>query len=313
MIILYILFGLVLAVGAVILLLLLLPVSVQFAYIGNDLTFKIKCWLMPVYDSNGKGIAAWVIKFIKKRIDKKKASKKDDGEEFFGDDTDVDDLQFGEDANDEIILVNEEAETAEIPDITTDEESAEKVEEKSAEESAKSEISEEKQENDAENHEENYKEKKKEKKIVKFAKKIAKKIIENPLETLEYVVDVFRAGIRPMLKIFKGIKIKRLYIDFVNADADAYNCALNYAYLCTGVYSILACMSSLFTVKLKTVDINPGFGQNESRWDMSAKISFALITPVMAGIWFLITYIFKFFLPNLIQGRKLRKSAERQK
>ncbi len=309
MIILYILFGLILAVGAVILLLLMLPVSVQFAYIGNNLTFKIKCWLMPVYDSNGKGIAAWVIKLIKKRIDKKKASKKDDSEEFFGGDTDVDDLQFDEDADDEIILVNEEAETAEIPDITAYEEPAEKVEE----ESAKSEISEEKQDNDEENHEENSREKKKEKKIVKFAKKIAKKIIENPLETLEYVVDVFRAGIRPMLKIFKGIKIKRLYIDFVNADADAYNCALNYAYLCTGVYSILACMSSLFTVKLKTVDINPGFGQNESRWDMSAKISFALITPVMAGIWFLITYIFRFFLPNLIQGRKLRKSAERQK
>lgn len=303
MIILYILLGLILAVGAVILLLLLLPVSVQFAYIGNDITFKIKCWLLPVYDSDGKGIAAWVIKLIKKRIDKKKASKKDDGEEFFGDDTDVDDLQFEEDANDEIILVNEEADLAENPDITADEKPEEKVEEKSAEESAKAEISEEKQENDGENSEE----KKKEKKIIKFAKKMAKKIIENPLEALEYVVDVFRAGIRPMLKIFKGIKIKRLYIDFVNADADAYNCALNYAYLCTGVYSILAVMSSLFTVKLKTVDINPGFGQNESRWDMSAKISFALITPVMAGIWFLITYIFKFFLPNLIQGRKLRK------
>lgn len=305
MIILYILLGLILAVGAVILLLLLLPVSVQFAYIGNDLTFKIKCWLLPVYDSDGKGIAAWVVKLIKKRIEKKKASKKDAEEEFFGDDLDIDDIQFDEEDQGENISINDEAAIAEESDISADEKSDEKV----AEESAESEISEAENEKDGEN----LNEEKKEKKIVKFAKKTAKKIIENPLETLEYVVDVFRAGIRPMLKIFKGIRIKRLYIDFVNADADAYNCALNYAYLCTGVYSILAVMSTLFSVKLKTVDVNPGFGQNESRWDMSAKISFALITPVIAGIWFLITYIFRFFLPNAIQGRKLRKSAERQK
>lgn len=305
MIILYILLGLILAVGAVILLLLLLPVSVQFAYIGNDLTFKIKCWLLPVYDSDGKGIAALVVKLIKKRIEKKKASKKDAEEEFFGDDLDIDDIQFDEEDQGENIPVNGEAAIAEKSDISADEKSDEKV----AEESAEFEISEAENEKDGENPDEE----KKEKKIVKFAKKTAKKIIENPLETLEYVVDVFRAGIRPMLKIFKGIRIKRLYIDFVNADADAYNCALNYAYLCTGVYSILAVMSTLFSVKLKTVDVNPGFGQNESRWDMSAKISFALITPVIAGIWFLITYIFRFFLPNVIQGRKLRKSAERQK
>ena len=305
MIILYILLGLILAVGAVILLLLLLPVSVQFAYIGNDLTFKIKCWLLPVYDSDGKGIAAWVVKLIKKRIEKKKASKKDAEEEFFGDDLDIDNIQFDEEDQGENISVNDEAAIAEESDISADEKSGEKA----AEESAESEISEEENEKDGENPDEE----KKEKKIVKFARKTAKKIIENPLETLEYVVDVFRAGIRPMLKIFKGIRIKRLYIDFVNTDADAYNCALNYAYLCTGVYSVLAVMSTLFSVKLKTVDVNPGFGQNESRWDMSAKISFALITPVIAGIWFLITYIFRFFLPNVIQGRKLRKSAERQK
>ena len=309
MIILYILLGLILAVSAVIMLALLLPVSVQFAYIGNELTFKIKCWLLPVYNSDGKGIAAWVIKLIKKRIDKKKSSEKYSGDEFFGDVPDIGDLQFDENDNssNEMIPVSEEADSAEIPDISEDEESDEKVEG----ESAKTEISGEKQEDDDENPEE----KKKEKKIVKFAKKTAKKIIENPLETLEYVVDVFRAGFRPMLKIFKGIRIKRLYIDFVNADADAYNCALNYAYLCTGIYSVLACMSSLFTVKMKTVDINPGYGQNESRWDMSARISFAMITPVIAGINFLITYIFRFLIPDLIQTRKSdrfnnRKNAE---
>ncbi len=300
MIILYILLGLILAVLAVILIFLLLPVSVQFAYIGNDLTFKIKCWLLPVYDSDGKGIAAWIIKLIKKRLEKKKTSKKDD-EDFFGDDIDIDDIQFDEDDSGKNFSEKEE----EIPDMTE----SEICDEKTERESFKSEVSEDENETDEKSGDEE----KKEKRIVKFAKKTARKIIENPLETLEYVADVFRAGLRPMLKIFKGIRIKRLYIDFVNADADAYNCALNYAYLCTGVYSILAVMSTLFSVKLKTVDINPGFGQNESRWDMSAKISFALMTPVIAGIWFLITYIIKFFLPNLIQVRKLRKSAERQK
>lgn len=306
MIILYILLGLILAVLAVILLVLLLPISVQFAYIGNDLTFKIKCWLLPVYNSDGKGIAAWIFKLVKKRIDKKKASEKEDKEEFFGDDIDIAEVQSDE-SGDEIILAADEADLAEIPDISA----AETTDEEAAGEISEDEISEEEREDETES--DSPEEKKKEKKIVKFAKKWAKKIIDNPLETLEYVVDVFRAGFRPLLKIFKGFRIKRLYIDFVNADADAYNCALNYAYLCTGIYSALACMSSLFTVKLKTVDINPGFAQKESRWDVSAKISFSLITPVMAGISFLLTYIFRFILPNLIKTRKLKKSAEKQK
>jgi hypothetical protein len=34
---------------------------------------------------------------------------------------------------------------------------------------------------------------------------------------------------------------------------------------------------------------------------------------VIAGVWFLVTYIFRTFIPEKLRKRKMKKSAERQK
>ena len=68
-------------------------------------------------------------------------------------------------------------------------------------------------------------------------------------------------------------------------------------------------MGRLFTLRFRTVDIQPGFGLDKGRWDTSFSVSFRLGTAVIAGLWFLVTYIFRVFIPGKRRKRKAKKAA----
>ena len=152
---------------------------------------------------------------------------------------------------------------------------------------------------------EKHKKKKKEKDEIEFPKTL--------IDKADFVLDIWRAADRPILRIFKGVKLHELYIDFIIANEDAYKCALNYGRISGAAYNVLGWLGVLFNVKLKTVDINAGFGLDKSRWDASGKLSVRPITVVIAGAALLITYLFRYFIPYKLQERKLKKQAVRQK
>lgn len=131
-----------------------------------------------------------------------------------------------------------------------------------------------------------------------------KKNKKSPGEIFELVSGIWYAAKRPLRKILKGFRFTGVYIDFLIADEDAYKCALNYGRISGILYNILAGMSMLFTVKLKTVDVECGFAQEKSRFDAAARLTFVPMTAVIAGLWFLVTYIFRVYLPKKIQTKK---------
>lgn len=132
-------------------------------------------------------------------------------------------------------------------------------------------------------------------------------------EKVGFVIDIWNSAKRPLRKILKGFHFSKFYIDFLVADEDAYKCALNYGRVCTAVYNVLSVFSRLFTLKFRTVDITAGFACSKSRWDISFSLRFRPITAVISGIWFLITYIFRVYLPDLREKRKQKKAMMKQK
>ena len=132
-------------------------------------------------------------------------------------------------------------------------------------------------------------------------------------EKLEFLVEVWESADRPTLKILQGIRIYDLYVDFVIADEDAYKCALKYGKYSILVYNIIAFFSEILTIKMKTVDVRPQFGASKERWDTSGKFTFKLGTLVIAGVWFLVVYLFRTYIPEKLRKRKMKKSAARQK
>ena len=297
LIILKILLIILLAVLGIVLLVLIVPVGADVSYIDGKLTYKVKFWFLNVMDSEGGGLLRR-LKNRKKKPKKPKKPKpakekkqKKKKKASVDDDFYLEDFDFDADEAEITALPADEAEEIEIPSVEAEEvhEEQEKPKEKNNPENTETVLYEdEKEETESGN----------------------KRSIS---DLAEKAIEIWESADRPLLKIFKGFHFSDLYIDFLTADEDAHKCALKYGKYSGMTYSIIAFMSELFTVRLKTVDVRCGFGLSKGKWDISCSMFFRAGTAVIAGLWFLITYMTRTFIPNKIRKIKRKKSAARQK
>ncbi len=286
MIILKILLWIILALLGIVLLILILPISADFSFIGGKIQYGAKFAYIPVFNSKGTGI-------VNKLMKRKKKNKKPDSE----DEEPTEEKPVSEESAipEETVSesMEEPMETPENTAVENEETEAENVE--AAEEAVETENVEDSEDNSTP-----------EKPIQPEPLEKPTNEVQEKKSKLEFILGLWEAADRPLLRIFKGIKISELYIDFFIANEDAYKCALNYGRISGAVYNLIAWLSVLFNVKLKTIDVNPLFAQKKSKWDVSLNISFSLITVVIAGIQFLIIYLFRVLIPSKIQSRKAR-------
>lgn len=280
MIILKILLWIILAILGIILLVMILPISANVSFIGGKVAYGVKFSGLPVFNSKGKGIVNGI-------LNKKKKPQATEGQPEAEQSTDTTDNSENE-AVETVKPVENSATTESLkPEAEQPAEATETVE--AVEVTADSEVTEtaETPENtsDTETKPKNQKKPKKEK---------------EKQSMIELILGIWEAADRPLLRIFKGIKLSELYIDFIIANEDAYKCAMNYGRISGAVYNLIAWLSVLFNVKLKTVDVLPAFAQKKSQFDISLKVSFSLITIVIAGFQFLLIYIFRVFIPSKI-------------
>jgi hypothetical protein len=308
MIVLKILLYLLLAVLGIIFLILIIPVGGEFSYIDGKFTYKVKLWLINIMDSGGGGLYNWWKKRKaaknnkpdkpkKTKPVKEKKPKKKKKREKYEWEKELDDIPVNDPETYMSQLSEDTGTTSEysLSDSMTDNYEEEESPKKKKDKKKKKEDVEEEFFPDEDEETEKGEEKK------------------TLSDKIEFLVDIWESAQRPLLKIFKGFRLKDLYIDFVIADEDAYDCALKYGKYSTLVYNCIAFFSQVFTVRLKTIDVRPQFGVSKGRWDAAGKLYFRLGTVVIAGAWFLITYFFKTFLPNKLRKRKMKKSAARQK
>lgn len=287
LLILKIILYIILAVLGLVAVVLILPVGAEAGFVGKKLTYKVRWWFLNIYDSDGKGIGAWGLRQWKKV----KSKKKPDKPEKIPDPPDEADISEPDEPEFLPDLPEAENTMSAEPETTADavtEQSPEPEKAPDTEDIPESECS------DPFEDEQ------------KSGKALTDKI--------EFILGILEAADRPLLKILKGVKFSEVYIDFIIANEDAYKCALNYGRISGAVYNLLGWLGAFCNVKYKTVDINPGFAQKNSRWDVSLRLSFRPVTLVIAGIAFLITYIFRIFIPEKLKARKLKKlNAARQK
>ena len=279
MIVLKILLWIILVLFGIILLVLIMPASASFSFIGGKVAYSVKFAFLPVFNSKGSGIVNKLLEWRKKKTESKTDDEASDDSE----------PPLQEESAD-----TEEAAAEEAASVETTEEAAANEEEAPETEAAEAE------------------------EVSSAPEQLSEPEQPEPLEKpsnngkpskLEFILGLWEAADRPVLKIFKSIKISELYIDFFIANEDAYKCALNYGRISGALYNIIAWLSVLFNVKLKTIDINPLFGQKKSQWDVSLKISFCLISMVIAGLQFLIIYLFRVLIPTKIKAKSRRVRA----
>ena len=309
MIILKILLYILLAVMALIMLVLITPAGGEFSYIDGKFRYKVKLWIIDLMDSEGGGLYGWWKKRKANKKDKpkkpkkpkpvkeKESKKKKKQREKYEWEKELDEIPVNDPESDMLPAVKDDKDSA--ADNAAESFSDDTAQSDEHDEAPDKKDKKKKDDSDEDPFESEDDEKDEEKKSLS--------------DKVEFLVGVWESAQRPMLKIFKGFKLKDFYIDFLIADEDAYDCALKYGKYSTLIFSGIAFFSQLFTVRLKTVDVRPAFGVSKGRWDTSGSFSFRLGTAVIAGAWFLLTYFFRTFLPEKLRKRKMKKSAARQK
>ena len=289
MIVLKILLWILLSILGIIIVACIVPADVDFSYIDGKMKYKIRLWFFDLMDSSHNG-------FLDKRKKKKKAKEKASGDdENIGQLTDDDEIGDLFDISEEIGDIDEGEDGAEDAQDTAPaaesapEEKKDKKEKKKKEKKKKEDTELE----DYDDEEESGEDKPKTSKLEKLG-------------------GIWLAAKNPTAMIFKGFKFRNFYIDFIIADEDAYKCAVKYGRYSTLTYNGLSLFSRLFSIRFRTVDIQPGFGLSKGRWDTSFSVRFRLGTAVIAGIWFLITYIFRVLLPKKLKARRMKKTAAAQ-
>lgn len=299
MIVLKILLIILLVILGLILLVLILPVGGDLSFIDGKVKFRVRLWRLNVMDSEGGGVLGWLKKHKKKKKPKKLKNPKDKPKTDF--DGGIPDVEEDEE------LTNGEAAVQTVNESIPEVEAAAVTDGTSSDNEETNEIS------DDEIAEEQPEKGKKKKKTKKNAENDEEEEKTELTDKIDFILSTIDVAWSPLKRIFKGFRFSELYIDFIIANEDAYKCAITYGRLCGIIYNGLAQISRLFTVRLKTVDIQPGFGLNKSRWDASFSLDFRAGTVVIAGFAFLITFIFKVFLPSKFKKRKAKKSAAVQK
>ena len=267
-ILLYILLG---TLGLLITLLILslaLPISADVSFIDGKFRYVIKFSLIPVINSDGKGILR-----KKNRKPAPVSEKSEDAENS----EDIPDSESEENIYDyEAYFDYDDFYSGSDIDIPVVENFEEYEQENCKTDTEKSEIPTESDDDEPE-------------------KSITDKI--------EFLVNIWDIAGRPLLKIFRGFHIKKLYIDFIVSGEDACQCAVLYGTVSGTVYNVLAWLGELFTVSYKTVDINCGYDKQKSKWDASCKIDFRLYTLLFSALWVVTVYLFRIFIPEKC-GRK---------
>lgn len=299
MIVLKILLWIFLVILGLIVLVCAVPADVDFSYIDGKMKYKIKLWFFDLMDSSKEG-------FLDKRKRKKKlkAQKKKEQEtapadsveeysppEDIGSAEDFDDIEVPEDVQE-----NESPAAETVDEPIDDEPVRDKKKKKEKKKKKKDKTAEDELPDDWDDGEDDDGEEK---------KSIGQK--------LEKLGDIWLAAKNPANMIFKGFKFRNFYIDFIIANEDAYKCALSYGRYSTLIYCGLAQFSRLFTIRFKTVDIQPGFGLDKGRWDTSFSVRFRLGTAVIAGIWFIAVYLFRVMIPGKLKKRREKRTAAVQK
>lgn len=299
MIVLKILLWIFLVILGLIVLVCAVPADVDFSYIDGKMKYKIKLWFFDIMDSSKEG-------FLDKRKRKKKlkAQKKKEQETAPADSVEEysppEDIDFAEDFDNievpEDVQENESPAAETVDEPIDDEPVEDKKKKKEKKKKKKDKTAEDELPDDWGDGEDDDGEEK---------KSIGQK--------LEKLGDIWLAAKNPANMIFKGFKFRNFYIDFIIANEDAYKCALSYGRYSTLIYCGLAQFSRLFTIRFKTVDIQPGFGLDKGRWDTSFSVRFRLGTAVIAGIWFIAVYLFRVMIPGKLKKRREKRTAAVQK
>lgn len=107
-------------------------------------------------------------------------------------------------------------------------------------------------------------------------------------ETVEFALMLLKSIVPSAVRLASHIRFASVRIDVTVAEDDADRTAIEYGAVSAGIYNLLATLDQLFTLRVKSVDVQPDFVSGESKYDIffRAKLRFWNILTAAIGIFF---------------------------
>lgn len=136
----------------------------------------------------------------------------------------------------------------------------------------------------------------KEKKNSKIKDIISKKGISGLIDIVKEIASIATGT---LADLFKHIVISKLYIDISVSDDDAAQTAINYGYICSGLYPSLGIiLAQISHCKKQVINVYPDFDGNETKIDCEIRLHIKALFAISA------------FLKAFFRAVKLYKNIE---
>lgn len=102
---------------------------------------------------------------------------------------------------------------------------------------------------------------------------------------LEMIKDYVESASPPIKRLFKKIRVRDIYIDYVVGSDDAAKTAIKYGSICAVVYSTIKWLTTYFNVKAKEVNVEADFKAEKDDIFAYGKVKLRVSTAVGCVLW----------------------------
>ncbi len=103
----------------------------------------------------------------------------------------------------------------------------------------------------------------------------------------EMIMDYVRSASPPIKRLFKKIRIRNIYLDWVVGSGDAAKTAIKYGGICAAVYPIVEWMTTYLDTKVKEINIEADFDAEKDDIFFYGTMKLRISTALACAIWLL--------------------------
>lgn len=104
---------------------------------------------------------------------------------------------------------------------------------------------------------------------------------------LEMIMDYVESASPPVKRLFKKIRIRDVYLDYVVGSGDAAKTAIKYGGVCAGVYPLVKWMTTYLDTKVKEINIEADFDAEKDDIFFYGVMKLRISTALGCAIWLL--------------------------
>lgn len=130
---------------------------------------------------------------------------------------------------------------------------------------------------------------------------------------LEMIMDYVRSAAPPIKRLFKKIKFRQVYLDYVVGTDDAAKTALKYGGLCATIYPVIEWLTTYFDFDAREINIEADFSAEKDDIFAYGVIKLRVSTALGCAIWLLTRVIKTYSKYNKAEPQKAKPKAKPQR